>query len=503
MPSGSDPAASAVGPTIVPPATVSRYVPLVVWVIVALTLIIIPAKIIGYGYLPADDALRHAAKAVSGKPWNEILVMRPDFGIDPHPGWHAILGLAHRLNDLSTERLVVCGICGLMIFFQMAPLPWFRRPEAWVAASLFSGVFLPMFMRRLALGRPFVFTMAAGLFLLLLWSRETEKKYRWLSIAASVLLVALASWIHGSFYQLVLPGVALALAGRWRTAFIYGLCWVAGSFLGAAFTGHPIEFLLQCLHHLRGVFGDFLVARQLVMEIMPGDGDYPALVGIGLLLLWRSRSKNWSANQLRDPLLIIALMGWLLGLKMLRFWWDWGIPAMLVWIGLQLEQEFKERFSPESLKRIVLTGILAVGLFWSVTGDRDSRWTYNLTNEYLEQSNPELTGWLPGPGGIMYSADMRVFNDTFFKNPTAPWRYVLGFEPALMLPEDLAVYRKVQWNFGDVRAYEPWVHKMHPEDRLVLRASWLHSPGAPAIPELEWKYAVTDIWIGRLPRAAK
>src|SRR5207244_5560880 len=63
--------------------SVRRYVPLIVWVIVLFTMILIPAKIISYGYLPADDALRHAAKAVSGKPWSEILVMRSDFLIDP------------------------------------------------------------------------------------------------------------------------------------------------------------------------------------------------------------------------------------------------------------------------------------------------------------------------------------------------------------------------------------------------------------------------------------
>src|SRR5689334_22324101 len=74
----------------------ARYVPLVSWIIAVMTVILIPSKIISYGYLPQDDALRHAAKAVSGKPWQEILVMRSDFLIDPHPGWHAILGFIHR-----------------------------------------------------------------------------------------------------------------------------------------------------------------------------------------------------------------------------------------------------------------------------------------------------------------------------------------------------------------------------------------------------------------------
>jgi hypothetical protein len=95
---------------------------------------------------------------------------------------------------------------------------------------------------------------------------------------------------------------------------------------------------------------------------------------------------------------------------------------------------------------------------------------------------------------------MQVFYFTFFKNPTASWRYILGFEPALMRPEDLAVMRKVHWNFGDLRAYEPWLRKMRSEDRLILRASSSHLAGQPNIPELEWAFAANDYWIGRLPR---
>ncbi len=43
-------------------APLRRYVPLAVWVIVILTLLVIPLKIIQYGYLPGDDALRAPAR---------------------------------------------------------------------------------------------------------------------------------------------------------------------------------------------------------------------------------------------------------------------------------------------------------------------------------------------------------------------------------------------------------------------------------------------------------
>ena len=54
----------------------SRYIPSIVWGLILAIILLIPFKIISYGYLPSDDALRHAAKAVSGKTWSEILILR-------------------------------------------------------------------------------------------------------------------------------------------------------------------------------------------------------------------------------------------------------------------------------------------------------------------------------------------------------------------------------------------------------------------------------------------
>jgi len=59
------------------------------------------------------------------------------------------------------------------------------------------------------------------------------------------------------------------------------------------------------------------------------------------------------------------------------------------------------------------------------------------------------------------------------------------------------VYHKILWNFGDAKAYEPWVKKMRRPDRLVMRGG-RSSP--PNIPQLEWEYGVSGIWIGRVPR---
>jgi hypothetical protein len=480
-------------------SNIGRYVPLLCWVLAVFALVLIPAKILGRGYLPPDDALRHAAKAVSGKPWQDILVMRSDFPLDAHPGWHAILSTIYRWQDCSTETLVMVAVSGLMLLVSAAVLLWLRRPEAWLAALLAVAITEPEFIKRLLLGRPFLFTMAVSLALLLIWSRSRGSRPRVGGMIATIVLIAAAAWIHGTFYQLVIPAAALLLAGRWRQSLWFGACWAAGSFLGAALTGHPWQFLEQSVRWLLAVFGSHTFTKQLVGEFYPSEGDCLVVLAVVAMIAWRARSRDWRARDLVEPIFMMAVVGWILGLSNGRFWLDWGLPATLLWLALEFQKQFELRLEFASTERFMVTAGLALALYFAASADSGSRWTRNLSRQYLSAADPPLAPWLPGEGGILYSADMDVFYETFFKNPKAPWRYVLGFEPALMLPEDLEVMHRVLWNGGDARAYDPWVKKMRSNDRLVIRASWLKSPGAPSIPELEWGRTPGNLWIGRLP----
>ena len=475
-----------------------RYVPLAVWIVAVFTILLIPLKIISYGFLPGDDALRHAAKAVSGKTWQQILVMRSDFAMDPSPGWQAILEWIHRWSGCNAESLVIFSVVALMLLVTLIALPWFRRPEAWLAALLVAAVFVPECTTRLARGRPYLVTTAVLIALLFLWSRERDGRPGRLTLVLTPLLIAMSAWIHGSWYLLVLPGAAILFAGWWRPAFWYGGCWLTGSFLGCALTGHPWEFLFQAVKHMFGVFGHTVLNRQLESELHPSDGEISVVLLVAVLLLWRAISSGWNPRIVLNPIFMMMALGWLLGLEMRRFWWDWGTPAFMIWVALELQDHFEQHLSFDSARRLLITLALAVGAFWGFTSDRESRWTGNLTREYLTPANPNLAGWLPEPGGIIYNSDMDVFFETFFRNPTEPWRYVLGFEPGLMLPENLETLRKAQWNYGDSRAYEPWAKKMRLEDRMIIHAT--RAGGPPDISELEWNYAATGLWVGRLPR---
>jgi hypothetical protein len=140
---------------------------------------------------------------------------------------------------------------------------------------------------------------------------------------------------------------------------------------------------------------------------------------------------------------------------------------------------------------------LALATYLCITADYGSRFTMSLTQPYLTADDPDLKGWMPDDGGIFYTVDMSLFYQTFYKNPTGDWRYMLGFEPTWMSKKDFEVYQKILWNFNDGKAYAPWVQQMTSADRLVVRAG---EGAAPGVAGLEWKYAVSGIWVGRLPR---
>jgi len=213
--------------------------------------------------------------------------------------------------------------------------------------------------------------------------------------------------------------------------------------------------------------------------------------------LWRYAAGRWTWQCVNNPIFMLALLGWILGLRFGRFFYDWGSPALLVWIALELNEHLQRHLASGSIQRLGITGGLCASLFFALTTDANSRWTRALDLEFLSDKDPEMAPWLPEKGGIVYSWDMSVFYQTIYKNPHAPWRYILGFNDIFMPLEDLRILRNIQRNFGAYKAYEPWVRKMRPEDRLVIRSA---EGAAPSIPGLEWHYTARELWVGRKPR---
>jgi len=475
-----------------------RLVPLLVLLLCLSTLLIASLRITGQGFQPLDDALRHVGKAVSGKEWSEILVVRPEMTMDSHPGWHTILAGVQELARPEPDGLLVFSVVFLFLLLASIPLFYFQRPEAWMAALLIMTLFSFGAVFRLFYGRPFIFSMAVMVYFCFLWEQIKNRKRFWIELIGYALATGLSTWIHGTWYLLSLPLIALFLAREWRVFWLMNLATGIGILFGASLTGNPLEFLYQMVFHAVEAFNGHSLQKQLVLEFRPFDGAPFVIVLVAVVLLWQRMRGDNISKKLDNPIFLMAGFGWCMGFVADRFWSDWGWPMITVWLALEIQQILEKELHPFSLKRLAMGAAICLVFFLALTGDRGSRWTNKLGVSWPKMVETDHRPWLPDKGGILYNDNMALFYNVFYYNPHGPWRYVLGFEPIWMPKDDLTIYRNIQLSRGSPESYEPWVEKMTEKDRMmVIRSS------QPKIEGLEWHEVVPTVWSGRLPVAGR
>jgi len=475
------------------PAALQRYVPLLCWTAALLTVLFICLRIIGYGYLPPGDARRHVAKPFACKSYSQIIVMQSGYVVDHSPGWEWLLDKLHRALGWSEDGLMSFSIASLILWIFCLPLLWLRRPEAWLAAILAQLIAQPGLMQRLSQARPYLITDGVLIAVLLAWSKDGDENPRWWKVLLTSAGFALSVWMHGAWYLWALPLAAFFLARRWRAGLWLTACWVAGTFAGALLTGRPVVFLCQEIFVAATIYQEHAPKWMLVQEFQPSEGELATLTLLALVYLWRNGPNKSLRPLFLQPVFWVIAMNWVLGFFAARFWADWGIPAVLVWLALQFDDAMPAIASNSSLKRLMICGVILVPLFLDASNDLEQRYTFSLNETFVEAGDPELKGWLPGKDGIFYSDNMTFFYNAFYKNPQADWRYIVGFEPALMPLEDRKVFRNIRSSNLAAESYMPWINKMRQEDRLVTQR-----PMQLALPSLEWKRC-GDFWIGRLP----
>ena len=472
---------------------VQRSTPFIL-LILFLVLLMIPFRVLMYGYMPPDDALRHVAKVVSEKAWPEILVMNETFsGQDHNEGWHRLLGGLQQLGaDKST--LLEFSMIGLFLMFMLSGLIIFRAtPEAWGAAVLLASLCRPFI--RMFYGRPLLFTAAILLIQLAIWSRVRPMNRKWFGV--SVALFAAASYIHGGYYLWAILPLAVLLSGRIKCSFLVGGAWLAGSVIAGILTGDPVMFLFLQVKQALSSAESATRYTQLVSEFQPYYDFFSimAVAMVGLMLAIR----GGLGPALKSIAFWVMVLGVILGMKNGRFWFDWGRVAMLFWVAESLQAMIRSIPEAQQPRRVLVATLLGAALWLNFTGDVRGRWSNPGRVDVLSLNDPEHVEWLPEAGGIFYSDSMTFFYRTFFENPHGDWRYILGFEAILMPKEDLDVYRELR--SYDPKPpdmlYQPWVTKMAPADRLILRR---RGPVQPDLPDLEWKYVAKDTWSGRLAR---
>ena len=475
-------------------------IPTVVILIAIWIIVLIPFKIIGYGFLPPDDATRHSAKVISGKDWSQILVLRDEVKMDSHPGWNAVLTFVHRLTGWDAHSLVLFSSIALFVLCLVIPFLFLKYPEAWLVSLTALALVVPGLSVRLMLGRPFIISMASLLVFLFIWPLLKEKKFPAALSMLLTLFIAVTFWIHANWYFFGMLVVIFLLAREWRVALRIGVCSAIGILIGALFTAHPAIFIKQDIWRLFFVFRSADAERLLVGELQPGYPDIGAAILVLGMLGWRALRGKWERRAVDNPVFILACVAFIFGIVSKRIWVDWGLMAVAVWVANEFDAFFAEKGDAFVWRRVLVTAIAGMMLFIIVTTDIGSRWSMCRPRDYISAEDLEQAPWLPEKGGILYSGSMDVFYQTFFKNPHGNWRYILGFESAFMPQEDLNIVRDIQRNYGLYNYYYPWVKKMTPRDRLIIRGS---PDSKPKIPELEWYYVAHGTWSGRLPHDKK
>jgi len=459
-----------------------------------------PARIGSQGYFPIDDAPRHVGKAVSGKSWNEILVMRETITTDMHHGWDSFLGFLHKRMNIGKDGLLAISYSLCFILFAVVPLFFLKRPESWLIVLGFCSLFDPGFSSRFLLGRPFIIGCAVLSFMLLTWRNYTGYRPPLSRMAGLAAIIALMTWLAPtSAYLFAIPLLGFALAREWTVLIRWTTCIAVGSLVGYMLTGYPVQLFRNVAYTVLSGPDPNIFSRMLVTEFQPAGGDMIIFLGVIIVLVWRSLRKKRNREAIDNPLMLNAVCGVFLGVLVARFWVDWGRIAACIWLVKELDEVLEEYLSFNGIKRFAFCVITAVCFFIVMTADVRSRWTYMVPRYPLiyEKATPEEKTWFPDSGGIFYNDRMDFFYQTFFENPYAPWRYVLGFEPVLMRTDDLRIYRAIQRTNGSIAAYQSWIDKMRPSDRMVLV---LEGNQKPFVPNLEWRLMNVNKWIGRLPR---
>ncbi|NLI76490.1 MAG: hypothetical protein GX442_08615 [Candidatus Riflebacteria bacterium] len=477
-----------------PVGRADRIAGLFILFLVLASLVAIPLLVLSQGYSPVDDANRHVAKVFADRPWDRIVVFRPGLRHDhTHVGWDAILRLARATLAPTKEELLEFSVVAsfLLVFLPAVFLP--ARPEALLAAFLWLILVEGTPLSRLLYGRPFAATMGALLVILLLHA-NTDRFSRRTTGVLTFAVVAAATWIHSSWFFFLFPALAFLATGRWRTALDYAAAAVPGILAGAILSGAPLAVLAEAVSHQSQALGENLFTCMLVKEFQPNDPLplYPLTVFV--LLAARARvppEHRPQADPLTDPALVLAIACYALGFRVGRFWYDIGVPAFLAWMTTEIGDHLRAAGPRGTVRYAAAVTVLCAGLVLAGTADSSERYSKTLKQPYPVRT-PENADWFPDRDGTFYNLSMRLFYGTFFHNPTGDWRYLLGFEPAMMPAEERAILDRYLWNNRQDEILHTWAAEMRPGDRLLI-----FTPYVVPVPGIEWKTVCEGVSIGR------
>lgn len=475
--------------------TEERYTRLVMLLVILAVFLVLPLRIIGYGYMPIDDALRHSAFAMGNRSWGDLILLDSRFPawMDVHPGWHTFLRAIHDLTQWDQGTLVTLSVVMAFWVFTFTGVIASSNAPAWILGCTLVALLEPGLLGKLLLGRPLFFSMTAVMALLFLWTRPRPLRLPH-EIGVVALVLGVSLYMHPSSWYLWLIALPPLVACRsWRA-------------IGALAAGWGIALAATCL--LNGWYNAIVLPIDvlrlalleggapvplLATELQPTGAPMLGLMGMAVTLVARRAAGHDVRHAVQAVDFAFVVTAWIAGLYVGRFWVEWGLPAMAVWFTRQLAESLEIGFVGGAFQRRTagMVGISAVVLFLSQSADLGGRYSNTLRNPLMTAPVSEFASDLPDPGGILYSPDMGTFYTIFHRIPTLQFRFSTAMEPGLMPAADLKVLRAIQSsNLSMVREYQPWFDKMTMADRVMIR-----STTEPEWPGLVFK-RFYGAWIG-------
>ena len=473
--------------------------------IILSALIFIPFKILSYGWTPSDDANRHVAFSTIDAKWSDILIIDDKYDTDHNAGWHQILRFLHKHCGFAKEDLMFFSVAGLFLLLNICGIITSPSPISWCVVLLMMLNIDGSIAYRMIMGRPFLFSCATTLVILYLWSfnsyekRKPSQKIIWLKYLITLTSLSLSVWIHGSWYLFLIIPISFFIAGKTEDSLKLTACIILSTVIGAFLTGDFTNFLYFQFFATFSIFSEPTFNWLLVGEFAAGYQPVNWGLWVATIIFLSIKKCNYKLKDIgNDPVFIMILLSWMGSIWVYRFWLDWGRIALMLWLSYKIYDIIKSSCSLNNPRiRYCLSLFVIICLVLCFVNDSEGRYTKAAMIQpidfYSEQTLDKLKGWEPGDGGIVYSTRMECFYQHFYMYPSAKWKYILGFEPAIMKQEDRQTMRDIDYT-GMEESYSPWVKKMTEKDRLILRTKLY------TFPELEWKKGNRTWWIGRLKK---
>ena len=442
--------------------------------------------------MPPDDALRHVGQAVCQKSWSDILVIKGNQSFDIHYGWKRIL---YFLSDSGVPKTALLQF-SVVFFFLLnffCPLFIIKKPEAW-ALSLIVGLCLFSSVGRYTLGRPFL-SQVAAVVVIGLSSRDSGKDISPGNLLLVYLFLTFSICMRALWFLYLLPITCFLLTGQPRKFSFLVVVWILSTITAGMLSGDIISFFSSSVEGVLCSTNRDILPWMLVSELVPKQQSIVFFLPIISLLIWRKANDKKIGYVLRDPMLLLIIISWVLSMKINRFWADFGVPAYFVWLYGEfcyiLDNDVKVKDS--SFLKVATTLVAFFVLFFIMSGDFNGRWSRSIYTKAPDINETETRGWLPEENGIFYNISMNLFYKTFYTNPNAPWKYFLGAEAASMPKENMEIYHQIILSLGAKEKLQLIVDKMTLKDRFVLENN-----GKPDIDGLEWFEIKPNIWSGRM-----